>query len=312
MIEILYVLLAVSIFFVFFFLLRYIKKEGWIRRTVKQMSHQFQEHSRIRQKEMYKTPGEEQRGMLKIERLLYGSGLKKAVPFLSPELLIMLMTVTAGSGFLLMSVLQAELPVKILSLLCGPVLLYMILHIGCLLNYNRIEKDLIVFLNLLDSFSITASEITFILYKTSHFLEPPLRDLLEDCYFETQISGDASGALYHLMEKSQHPKFREIIRNLEVCSRYDADYAGIVQSCRKNIQDYLAYRKKRKAIINIAKIEMFILLAIVLILSQLIGVLMEINIWNIIFLTFTGRCIFGSMMLVLAWFYYRIVVFDKG
>lgn len=311
--NILHVMLAVFLFMTSFFLLTFLRREHVIDRTVRRMKEQLGEHSRIRQKEFRHLSDEEKKkGIFKLERMLYGSGLKKAAPFLSGEGYLLLMVFTAGGGYFLVSVLGAGIMVRLMALCAGPLFLYMVLYIRCFRNYRKIENSLILFLNLLDGFSITASEITSILYKVSRFVEEPLKELLEECYFETQITGDTGKALVHLMERVDHPRMKQIIRNLEVCSRYDADYSSVVNSSRKGIQDYLAYRKKRKSLINVAKTEMIMLLAIAVILMALIDLLLEASIWDLAFRTLPGQIMTGFLAFILLIFYCSIVLFDKG
>ena len=304
--------LALLVFLVFFLLLGLIRKERLIQKTAGRLSDQLQAHSMERQKQLKRIQYQDRRtGILKLEGMLYSSGLQKAVPFMSAELLILFMLLLAGTGYAMASFLKTGLLFKVLALLLGPALILLVLHVKALLNYNRIEKNLIAFLNLLDNFSTTEGEITAILYKVSRFLEPPLSTILQECYFQTQITGDTSRALFELQEKASHPKFKEIIRNLEVCSRYDADYASVVSSNRKNIQDYMAYRKKRRSIINVAKTELFLLVLMAVFLLGLINVLLQTNVWEIAFRTAAGRAILGFMVLVLAGFYCSVVLFDR-
>lgn len=309
---ILRIAVGLLVFAVFYFLLGLIQKERLLHKTVRRLSDQVQEHSRERQKQLKRPEGwEKRKGILKLERLLHGSGMKKMVPFISAELLILLLLLLAGAGYVTASLLHTGILFRILALFLGPALIFIVLHLKSLLNYNRVEKNLLTFLNLLDNFSVTEGEITAILYKVSRFVDPPLSDLLQECYFQTQITGDTSRALFDLQDKAVHPKFKEIIRNLEVCSRYDADYASVVSANRKSIQDYMAYRKKRKSIINVAKTELLLLIVMVFLLLGLIDMLLQASIWSITFGTMAGKCIMGFMLAVVVGFYCNIILFDK-
>ena len=64
-----------------------------------------------------------------------------------------------------------------------------------------------------------------------------------------------------LEKKVEHEKFRELIRNLEICSRYEANYAEIIKDSRGLIQEYTAYSQERKSIINNARVEIVMIVA---------------------------------------------------
>lgn len=232
--QVLKVIIIVLIFLTFYLLMKHLYRENVLGRAVEQVSEQVTERSRLRSRQM--SAGlKEKRTDIKLERDLYKSGLSISFPFLTAEVYILIMVISAGSGFFLVSVWRTGIILRIISLCCGPLILYTVLQIKYYLNYRRVEKNLLIFLNLLDSFSITAGELTVIFYKISYYLDRPLKRALEECYFETQITGNTTKALYNLMEKVGHPKFKEVVRNLEVCSRYDADYSSVVDSCRKTI-----------------------------------------------------------------------------
>ena len=198
--------LALCLFLTFYALLKYVKDRQILSRALEEMSEQVSEHSRERQKEYRRLSEEEKKkGILKLERYLYNSGLKRQYPLLSAEIYLLLMVSVAGAGFLLMTLLGGGFLMRVAALCCGPLLLWLVLYVKSFRNYKRIENNLLVFLNLLGGFSITDSELTSIFYKVSRFVDPPLCNLLEDCYFETQTTGDAAGALENLMERVEHP-----------------------------------------------------------------------------------------------------------
>lgn len=307
----LHIVLMLLIFTFFFLLLRTIAREKLLDKAIHRVSEQMNEYTLNKRREQKNEDAGERKRMLGIEKLLYGSGLKKVIPFMSAELLILLFVLLSATGYFLSSLLGAGAVFRGIALCMGPLLLGMILYIRCLLNYNRIEKNLLTFLNLLDNFSLTDGEITTILYKVSRFLEPPLSDMLQECYYQTQVTGNTSKALFDLMEKAEHPKLKEVIRNLEVCSRYDADYASVVAGNRKSIQDYLAYRKKRKSMVSVAKLELFLLIIMAVAILLLLNVMLQVNIWEVVFQTLPGKIILGLMGMTLLYFYISTVLFNR-
>jgi hypothetical protein len=79
---------------------------------------------------------------------------------------------------------------------------------------------------------------------------PILAEALEECYIEAQTTGNVSAALMGLADQFEHEKFKEIIINLEVCSRYTANLKVIVDSLRRNLMDAKRASQERRATAN--------------------------------------------------------------
>ena len=139
--------------------------------------------------------------------------------------------------------------------------LYLLLYFLAGKNYQRTEKSLTTFLNLLENYSITSDDLINIFYKVAINMEEPVQSALYECYAEATSTGDIQTAMQNLEKKVEHEKFREIIRNLEICSRYEANYAEIIKDSRGLIQEYTAYSQERKSIINNARVEIVMIVA---------------------------------------------------
>lgn len=304
---------AVAIFLAagIYLLLDYTVRSRIISRTLRQVYGQMEETARSRQKG--KMPGK--KGVIsgtveKMDRLLKYSGIRNRYPFLTSEIYLLIMAGSAALGYFIM-VLAGNRLLGIPALFCGPAVLSLYLSLQCRRNYKRTEAELLVILNLLDSYSVTASDITSILYRISGYLGNPVRSALEECYFEGQTTGDITLSLQHLAGKIEHPMFKQLIRNLEVSNRYDADFSSVMKSSRRSVQDYLAFRKKRKSISNVAKTEMLMLGLTAVLTFTLMGSILEQSIWEILFHTPAGMGLTVFMASVLLLFYWQVVIFDK-
>lgn len=292
-------------------LLAYISESRIISRTLRQACGQLEEAARARQKG--RTSGKKgftARTVEKLDRLLGYSGIRSRYPFLTPEIYLLIMAGSAALGYFIMVLAEKRL-LGIPALFCGPAVLSLYLSIQCRHNYKKTESELLILMNLLDSYSVTASEITGILYRISGYLGEPVRDALEQCYFEAQTTGDITLSLQHLADRIEHPMFKQLIRNLEVSNRYDADFSSVMKSSRRSVQDYLAFRKKRKSISNVAKTEMLMLGLTAVLTFTLMGSILEQSIWEILFHTPAGVGLTVFMASVLLLFYWQVVLFDK-
>ena len=160
-------------------------------------------------------------------------------------------------------------------------------------NFKTIDKSLLEFLNQLGNFSAIQGEITNVLHQTAQYTPPILAEALEGCYIEAQTTGNVSAALMGLADQFEHEKFKEIIINLEVCSRYTANLKVIVDSLRRNLMDAKRASQERRAIADSAIIEMVILSVMLLIVLAVVNTMIKASIWDVLFHSVVGYAALG-------------------
>ena len=160
-------------------------------------------------------------------------------------------------------------------------------------NFKTIDKSLLEFLNQLGNFSAIQGEITNVLHQTAQYTPSILAEALEECYIEAQTTGNVSAALMGLADQFEHEKFKEIIINLEVCSRYTANLKVIVDSLRRNLMDAKRASQERRAIADSAIIEMVILSVMLLIVLLVVDKMVKASIWDILFHSLVGYIALG-------------------
>ena len=76
----------------------------------------------------------------------------------------------------------------------------------------------------------TMSYMGCLLYtsKVCPYLDVPMRPALQECVSKARNTGNVEEALRNLELQIEHPQFRNLIRNLEICSRHEANYAETV------------------------------------------------------------------------------------
>ena len=110
---------------------------------------------------------------------------------------------------------------------------------------------------------------------------------------EAQTTGNVSAALMGLSEQFEHEKFKEIIINLEVCSRYTANLKVIVDSLRRNLMDAKRASQERRAIADSAIVEMVILSVMLLIVLVVVDTMVKASIWDILLHSIVGYIALG-------------------
>lgn len=233
----------------------------------------------------------------RLERELNYSGWKRRFPFLTAELW---MSANIFISALLFIVLLAGLGWK-RTLFCLVFLWgieYLILHICKMAAFRKVNSNLIKFLDFLGNYSITAGELTGIFTQISKYLEEPLCSALEECSYEAGTTGDVSMALLSMADKIEHPKFKELARNMEISVRYCADFSLLVNSSRRSMREYLRLREERRGMMREALINMALLLIMSVFTLLIVDGLIETSIWDILLKTLPGRIAMGVVIFI--------------
>ncbi len=246
-----------------------------------------------------------------LEQQLIYSGLTDKMPFLTPELWITGNLILVALIYTIATIFSSNWWFGFLIVLIFEVSVYLLQNLLVLQNYNAVDRELLKFLDFLGNYSITSGEVTIILKQISGYLEEPLRSVLEECYYEAQTTGDTGMALLSMAEKIQHPKFKELVRNMEISMRYSADFTILVSQSRKSIREHMRMRQEQKALAGEAWVNILILGAMTVIILKTVEVLIGIPIQEILLKTWVGRgCLIG-ILIILFLFYNKIRKLDK-
>lgn len=244
------------------------------------------------------------------QRLLY-SGLLKSFPFLRPEVYVIGNLLCGVILYTLVSILTQNGWYGLIVVAGFEVILRFLENYLIAKNYNATDEGLLKFLDFLGNYSLTSGEITAVLGQVGEYLEEPLKSALEECCYEAQMTGDAGIALLSMAEKIQHPKFKELVRNLEVSMRYSADFTVLVSQSRRSVREYMRMRQERKALAGEAWVSIIILGAMTVIILLALEALIGIPIEDILWKTWLGRICMGGIGGILLMFYGQIKNMDK-
>lgn len=217
------------------------------------------------------------------------SRIDKIFTFLTPELWLTIIIVFGLFVFLVSLIFIKDF---LLNVILGIVAAGLLIFFEMMLsmnNYQKVDKDLIQFLNMLGSYSLTAQEVTATFRKVARFMNDPLRTVLIECYEEARTSGKPEEALNNMVTKIEHPQFHEIIKNLEIAINYDADFTTVVKSNRQILQNYMSSKQERKALASDGVVNMFVMALALIGCVYFMGQLLGIDIWVELFGSLIGR-----------------------
>ncbi len=169
-------------------------------------------------------------------------------------------------------------------------------------NHRVLQGELTKFLDFLGNYSVTSGDTAGVFRQIARYMEYPLGALLELCSAEAQTTGDMSMALLAMAERVEHPKVKELLRNIEISMRYSADFSVLVQSSRSSIRAYEHTRTQRQGLMREAVINMMILLAMAAVVLLAVDGLIEVSVWTLLFHTWPGYMALIMMGVILLLF----------
>ncbi len=229
-----------------------------------------------------------------LERQLCYSGLKRRFPFLGAESFVLCMVLAGAVCFLTGTLLGGLFGgcVGILLLLAAA---WGIIIVGKAMEMHAVGDNLMKLLDFLGNYSMTSGDVIGVFAQIGKYLDEPLQSALEQCCVEAQTTGDVGMALLSLADKIEHPQFKELVRNIEVSSRYSADFSVLVQFSRRSVREFLKSGRERKSLLREAGINMLLLLGMSMFALLIVNGLLETSIWSILFTSIPGRIALGMV-----------------
>lgn len=245
----------------------------------------------------------------RVEEFLCYCGIRRRFPGCTPEKWIAgnLLGITVIFGVLLGSGGRFAIAVSG-TIVCGAVE-YLILSTMRSGELRSVNENLLKCLNFLGNYSLTAGEITMVLGQVSRYVEEPLKGALEECAYEAQTTGDSSLALLSMAERIEHPKIKELARNLEISIRYMADLTALVDGSRRSAREYLRMEEERKGMLREAGINMGLLMAMSVFALLTVDRMIDVPVWKILSGTLPGHLAIGVYGLILFLFLRKLYGF---
>ena len=78
-----------------------------------------------------------------------------------------------------------------------------------------------------------------------------------------------------MQEHIEHPKFKELARNIEVSVRYCADFSVLVNSSRRSLREYLKVSQERKGMLREAAVNLGLLAGMSAAVLHIVGTFTE-------------------------------------
>lgn len=247
----------------------------------------------------------------RVEEFLCYCGIRRRFPGCTPEKWITgnLLCMTVLFGMLLGS--SGNFVIAISGMVLYGAVEYLFLSTLRAGELRAVDENLLKCLNFLGNYSLTAGEITVVLGQVSRYVEEPLKGVLEECAYEAQTTGDSSLALLTMAERIEHPKIKELARNLEISIRYMADLTALVDGSRRSAREYLRMEEERKGMLREAGINMGLLMAMSVFAMLTVERLIDVPVWKILSGTVPGHLAIGVYGAILFLFLRKLYGFHR-
>ena len=250
--PVLRILLIVALIIFVYRLVDYIRSNRAIEKTAIKIYTTADEQYNKRKTErerIYLEEGniEEDTFFYKLDLMIERSGLRNRFKNLTTEIYLSLVAIIALVGFVLGN--------KIGGLLLGAAIItvaivgsYGTIYILSGKNYEKIDSQIIPFVNLLENHAMSDSDIVNIMGSVYPYLEAPLKGYIEKFYDEAITSGDYTKAFMNLETRIESVRLKSIIRNIEKCSSHEANYDVIIEDERRSLKNYSKSKARKKEI----------------------------------------------------------------
>lgn len=237
--------------------------------------------------------------MFQLDILLEQSGIKKYIKFINAEIFLILIVFVALISFVISYIFLSSSIICIAIAVIMAAATYFCVVILADNNYRKIEKQIMTFINILENYTKTTDDIIDVFGKVYPFLEEPLSSAVQECYTEAYSTGNYRVAFQHLQVKISHERLKEILRNLEICSRHEANYDVIVEESRNSMRDYLKSKKEQRVMAQNFASELLLYTVVGGVALSFVDKLISASLMDLIFNTFIGNI----LVLVLAGVY---------
>ncbi len=176
---------------------------------------------------------------------------------------------------------------------------------------RQIEDEIVLFLNLLSSYSTGNTEIISTFAVIAHKMKPALRDCLIECVAESQGKGGAVFALENLARKVESRKFKEVIKNLEISQRFSGSFHLTAMALRKDALEYVNEKHKLTELIVQNSITLAVIVGSVVACLPMMGKLIDADIWEL-FTEPVGLICVGGLIAVITWLALELMKINKA
>lgn len=308
-----YIYLFLLLVYMVYSAMNYFKYHSRMQKTIQSLYLQMneQEKSRAeaeRQQRDIHGEGIKVDWLSKLDEELAYSGAKEKFRWLTTELYIVIVLVTAAIVTAIMTIAFGVAQGVIAAFLVV-VAFKLALVLVSNARDRKIESQLLQFMNIIDNFSKTSDDLINVLEKASRYIDDPLGGKIYEAVQEARNTGDTMLAIQDLQNSVKNKHFKVLIRNLETSSRFENNYSDIIEDCRNIFHNYIKAQKEKRNIRINGVFEILIMVGTGIVSIMMIGQMTEEgNVFDVLLNNgTTGRALLAGMVAALLFSLYVAV-----
>lgn len=232
----------------------------------------------------------------RMDESLYHAGIKAKIPWMTVEILILIVGMVMLLALFLFSKKTGSFVVGVTAAAMVLIAVLACLKIMCHVRNRKIEDGLLQFANLIENYSRTSDDIVGIFGKVYRYLDEPLRSGVAECYSEAITTGDFSKACTRLSKVMGNPQLTNLLSNIEICARHEANYEAVTKSNKRIIRERLAEEEIRREMANSARLQVLILVIIGAIIVMILNRMTNGTLFQSLLYTKQGNAIFAGII----------------
>lgn len=259
----------------------------------------------------YYAPKARKKGIVESYDILIGkSNLRKYIPFLSGEIMIIASVIVAIFAFIWsMSYLHNIFSSLVIS---GFAVLVIKLILKIIANYNASKTDdqLLSYIDILENFCSVEDNIVFAIERAIPFTKEPLQSFSEAFIYEVKHGIPLITALENFKSKIENKKFKNLLKNIQLCAKNSGSYIKTLRKSKKIIQKYTEERGRRKKDVRDARKSILSMIFISLVIIYgLIGI--NPNLPDMLKSDLTGQLIVTFNIFIYLFGVYKSITLEK-
>lgn len=253
--RILVAILIAIVLYNLFDIFREIKRQDYLGNALGELNGKYKDRKKRREVlQLIEGEKEEKTLIEKIDLLIEHSCIRIYFPFLTSEVFIVSTTAIA----LIVSILfykithiaVVSIPVFFMIIL----LIYIGLNLLARRTYDKIDDQVLVYINILENLTSSNSDIVEIMEKALPYINEPLKKYTYQFVFECRKGVPVAKAFKNFENKVESLRFKQLLKNLAVCSKYEANYIEILSKSRVIMKNYFLEKARRKKEIRESRI----------------------------------------------------------
>ncbi|MDD6572336.1 MAG: hypothetical protein PUF12_08155 [Thermoflexaceae bacterium] len=153
---------------------------------------------------------------------------------------------------------------------------------------DRLEEQMLPFLNLVENFSKSEDDIVNILDRANEYMTNPLKDIINDFVMDARLYADLEQSFLKVIKRLEKTKLADVFRSLWICSEHDANYAGVIQDAKISVKEYLKFKSIRNAVKNSARVDVAALLMAGILIVRILNSFLSETVLSILISGYIG------------------------